>query len=364
MISIILSWHFIKGGTIIGCDGSGPCEQVLSSKWSVIAGKVPVSGMAMGAYLTMLIAIFYTGTDTETTIRRLAWTVMLVLAGAFAGMAIWFTIVQKFIIGQLCPYCLTEHTIGMLIAVIIIRQAVKETTNYKAIKPMAIGLLVAALLATSQIIFTRPAAYQDGTAQAVDIPTISNADSPIVGSANAPYIIKVLFDYNCPHCQKLHGMLNQVISRYHDKIAFVLCPAPLNTQCNAYIPFDVDAYKNSCDLAKIGMTVWFANHKAFADFDKWMFTADAGNEWQPRSTEAAKAKAIELIGQAKFDTASSSLVVQQYIQASVQLYGETVKTGRGGVPKLMFGSNWVIPELTNADDLINILQKSLSVPKP
>jgi hypothetical protein len=34
------------------------------------------------------------------------------------------------------------------------------------------------------------------------------------------------------------------------------------------------------------------------------------------------------------------------------------------VPKLVFGSRWVIPEVYDADDLVSILQDSLAVPKP
>jgi hypothetical protein len=36
----------------------------------------------------------------------------------------------------------------------------------------------------------------------------------------------------------------------------------------------------------------------------------------------------------------------------------------GGIPKMIFGSRWVIPDAYNADDLVMILQKSLSLPKP
>lgn len=382
ILSAILSWHYLKGGSIAGCDGTSSCGQVLGSRWSVIAGKVPVSGLAIGVYLAMLIAGFYTGPATEAPIRRMARAVMLVLAGSITGMAIWFMIVQKWIIGEFCPYCMAEHIIGMLMSAIIIWRSFAESGDQSsniqahsfthtghinrslhAVGLMAVGLAVAGVLAVSQALFAPQAVYHEGTSQD-SLPGITYRDVPMIGSPDAPYIIKMLFDYECPHCQKIHFMLNEAVSRYGGKLAFALCPTPLNTQCNLYIPRDVDAFKNSCELAEIGMAVWVANREAFPAFDKWMFTFESGDKWRPREPQAARAKAVELLGRAKFDAAQASPWIAQYIQTCVQIYGQTIQSGKGGVPKLIFGQHWVIPEPNNTADLMMILQKSLAVPKP
>ncbi len=298
---------------------------------------------------------------------------MLILAGAILGIAVWFIIIQKWMIGEFCPYCMTEHTIGALMAIIIIRQAIKnrqrqKSTSKSADQPLKIGvliiggLLLAGTIAAMQMAFLPKAIYQDGTSQQADLPEVSFSEGPIVGSKNAPYIIKVLFDYNCPHCRKLHGMFEDIINHYKGKIAFILCPAPLSTQCNQYIPFDVDDYKSSCNLAKIGMAVWHTDPKAFAEYDKWIFAADDDGEWQPKTQDQAEEKAIQLIGTDKFNAAISSPWVDQYIQTSVKLFGQTIQTGSGGVPKLMFGQHWITPELTTADELISIMQQGLELP--
>ena len=126
----------------------------------------------------------------------------------------------------------------------------------------------------------------------------------------------------------------------------------------------MDAFKNSCELAKIGVAVWVARRGAFPAFDNWMFSFEFGDKWHPRSLQAARAKAVELVGHAKFDAAWSSPWIGQYMQTCIQIYGQTIQSGKGGVPKLIFGSHWVIPQPGNADDLVMILQKSLAVPKP
>jgi uncharacterized membrane protein len=368
VLSTIMSWHYMVGGSIAGCGGGSPCEQVLHSQWSTIAGILPVSGLAVGVYLAILIASLFIDPSVEAPIRRLAWSVMLILVGSVAGSAIWFTILQLWVIGDFCPYCMTTHTTGLLLAALVIWRAVTDFPE-RIIRPLHVmgltisGLVLAGILAACQVVFTPPVVYSGGESQD-NLPAIDYHSVPMVGSPDAPYIVTLLFDYQCSHCQQIHFMLDEAIRRYAGKLAFVLCPAPLNTQCNPYIPRDADEFKNSCELAKTGLAVWVAEREMFPAFENWMFTFESGDRWRPRSLETARAKAFELVGQAKFDSAWSDPWIGQYLQTSTQIYGRTIQNGRGGIPKLVFGSRWVIPEPYNADDLVMILQKSLAVPMP
>jgi uncharacterized membrane protein len=368
VLSAIMSWHFLVGGSMVGCGGGSPCEKVLNSQWSTIAGILPISGLAFGVYLAFLVASLFIGPSSEAPIRRLAWSVMSILAGSIAGSAIWFTILQKWIIGDFCPYCMTSHITGLLLTILIIWRSVTDSSRYvlrplTAIIRVMIGLVLAGIMAAFQVGFTPTATYTDGDSQD-NIPAIDYHIVPMAGSPDAPYVVTLLFDYQCSHCQKIHFMLNEAIHRYDGKLAFALCPAPLNTQCNPYIPRDVDEFKNSCELAKVGLTVWVAKREVFPDFENWMFTFESGDTWRPRSLENARAKAVELIGQAKFDAAWTDPLIGKYLQTSIRIYGQTLQNGKGGIPKMIFGSRWIIPEPKNADDLCLILQKSLAVPSP
>jgi uncharacterized membrane protein len=390
VLSILLSWHFLADRSFVGCGGGSPCDQVLNSQWSVIAGIFPISGLAVGVYLALLVAGFFIGPATEAPIRRLAWGVMLILSGSVAGSAIWFTILQKWVIGDFCPYCMTTHITGLLLAALVFWRAITESSNHsnhilltsptkvqnislatkqRIIRPMSAmglalgGLFLAGIMAAFQVGFTPTAVYRDGESQ-VNLPTIDYHAVPMAGSTDAPYVVTLLFDYQCSHCQKIHFMLDEAISRYAGKLAFALCPAPLNAGCNPYIPPDEDAFKNSCELAKIGLAVWAARPGVFSSFENWMFTFESGDSWRPRSLETTRAKAVELVGQAKFDAARSDPWIEQYMQTCIQIYGQTLQVGKVGIPKLIFGSHWVVPEPYNADDLVMILQKSLAVPKP
>jgi uncharacterized membrane protein len=383
-LSAFLSWHYLVGGSVIGCGGGSSCDQVLSGRWSAIGGVLPVSSLAAGAYLAMLVASFFIDPGTEASVRRLAWSAMLVLVGAAAGSAVWFTIVQKWIIGAFCPYCMVTHLTGLLLAVLVIGQASKQfgdtpieiapttpetasaaerrdvTRRLPVLSLAGSGLAMAGILAVLQVAIV-PAAVSRGGEAHENLPAIDPHAAPLVGSPDARYLVTLLFDYKCPHCQRLHFMLEEVVRRYGGKLAFALCPAPLNRQCNPYIPQDVEAFKDSCELAKVSLAVWVAKREAFPVFDQWMFSLESGDRWQPRSLDAARAKAIALVGAAKFEAARTDPWIDRYLQASIRIFGDT---GGNAIPKLVFGSRWVTPQPNDADGLVAILQTSLSVPTP
>jgi uncharacterized membrane protein len=397
-LSAYLGWHYLAGGSAIGCGGGSPCDQVLSSRWSTVGGVLPVSGLAAGAYLAMLVASLFIGPATAAPVRRLAWGVMLVLVGAAAGSAVWFTIMQKWVIGAFCPYCMATHITGLLLAALVIWRAPKQFDNNStdvaltnpapnattgaviaapvqdvspaaprrvigpvpAIGLILVGLALAGILAASQVTLPPPPVYRAGESQD-NLPTIDPHAVPLVGSPDAPYVVTLLFDYKCPHCQQVHFMLNEAIRRYGGKLAFALCPTPLDRQCNPYIPRDAEEFKDSCELAKVGLAVWVARREALPDFDRWMFSFESGDRWRPRSLDAARAKAVELVGQATFDAARADPWIDRYMQTSIRIYGDT---SGNAIPKLVFASRWVIPEPYSADDLVLILHASLAVPRP
>jgi uncharacterized membrane protein len=375
VLSAYLGWHYLAGGSLIGCSGGSPCDEVLGSRWSAIGGVVPVSGLAAGVYLAILVASFFIGSNTETAVRQLAWRAMLVLVGAAAGSAVWFTVVQKWMIGAFCPYCMATHVTGLLLATLMIWRAARESTNDSATVANvpafanrravgawpAIGLAFAGILAGSQVAFTPSSLGRGGDSREANATALDPRTVPLVGSPDATRIVKVLFDYQCRHCQQLHVMLDEAVRRYGGKLAFALCPAPLSPQCNPHVTGDGEAFKDSCELARIALTVWVARRGAFSEFDHWMFSAEPGRLWRPRTLEAAKAKAIELVGSEKFDAARADPWIERHLQTSIRIYGDN---GANAVPKLVYGPRWITPQPRDAGDFILILENLLTAPKP
>lgn len=332
----------------------------------------------MGAYLAMLIASLFIGPSTALPNRRLAWGAMLLLAGATAGSAVWFIIVQKWGVGAFCPYCMAAHITGLLLAALVVWQVIvqfdgdaadveQSISRQRAMGPLLAsglalgGLGLAVVLAVCQIAFAPPIVYRSGEVRNIR-PVIDPHSVPLVGSPNAPYVVTLMFDYKCPHCRLLHSMLDEAIHRYNGKLAFALCPAPLNNQCNPYISRKGEEFKDSCELARLGLAVWVADREAFAEFDRWMFSPEPGDVW-PRSLDAARAKAIELVGQTKFDAARIDPWVDAYMQTSIRIFGDSIRfdPNSNAVPKLIFGTRWVTAELNNADELVLTLRDKLAV---
>jgi uncharacterized membrane protein len=363
-LSAYLSWNHLVDASLIGCDGGSACDQVLRSPWSSIAGVVPVSGLAAGTYLAVLVASLFIGPTTAPADRRLAWGAMLLLVGAAVGSAVWFTIVQKWLIKAFCPYCIAAHITGLLLATVVIWRTRVATDRVIGPAPATTltlsGLALAGLMAACQLVFPSPTRSRAGEALH-EQPGIDARAVPLVGSPDAPYVVTLLFDYKCPHCQELHFLLDEAVRRYDGKLAFALRPAPLNRACNPYVPRDVDQFKDSCELAKVALAVWLAKREAFATFDRWLFSLESGDRWHPRTLDAAKAKAVELLGQEKFDTARADPWIDAYLKTCVQTYGDT---GGSAVPKLVFGSHWVIAQPNDADELMSILHEKLNVPEP
>ncbi len=373
-LSSYLSWHSVAGGAVIGCDGGSPCDQVLNSRWSSVGGVLPVSGLAAGAYLAMLVASLSIGPSTVAPVRRLAWRALLVLGGAGAGSAVWFIIVQKWILGAFCVYCMATHLTGLTLAALVIWRAPRQVDDDSTESPPRIvgtlpaigfavsGLTLAGIMAAVQITITPKSASLGGDTAGNPLAVDPRA-VPLVGSPDARYVVTLLFDYQCPHCQQLHLLLDEAVRRYDGQLAFALCPTPLCKQCNPYIERDVDAFKDSCELARIALAVWVAKRDAFAEFDRWMFLHESGDFWHPRRLDAARTKAVELVGKAKFDAALADPRIDRHMQTSIRIYGNTFE-GSGAVPKLIFGARWVTPAPHDAGDLLSILHDSLMLPKP
>ncbi|MCO6044046.1 hypothetical protein NG895_09005 [Aeoliella sp. ICT_H6.2] len=372
ILSVYLSWRHLTGVEAIGCGAGSTCEQVLSSRWSTVGGLVPVSGLAMGLYSVMLVASFYAGPATPEQERRLAWSVMLTLVGAIAGSALWFVTLQAWVIGTYCPFCMATHVVGLLVAVLVIGQARRQLQGAPAGtnlpprwlgKPVVfplLGLALAGGLAATQAFQTLPGVVVAGETADGDANT-EELLPPLIGRPDAPVIVTLLFDYQCRHCQQMHFILNEAVQRLEGELAIALRPAPLSTQCNSFVPRDVEQFEGSCELAKISLAVWLADEQAHAEFHQWMFTFDTGARWQPRSLSTAHEKAIALVGEAAMESALGDPWIQRCLDSSVQRYGAA---GGGPIPKLVYGSRWVTASPTDADALLAVLREQLSAPLP
>jgi uncharacterized membrane protein len=107
-----------QSGGPAGCGDGGAfdCQHALSSRWSKWLGVVPVSAPAVGLYATAALAVVLLSPRFPAPLRRIAWSVMLAIALAAAGAALWFVALQVFVVKEVCPYCMTVHGCGLIFA--------------------------------------------------------------------------------------------------------------------------------------------------------------------------------------------------------------------------------------------------------
>jgi uncharacterized membrane protein len=114
-VSTYLAWHTLSGGSIAGCSGDGSgCDHVLASHWSRWLG-LPVAVWAVACYGVLFAASWFVAARDEL-VRTIATRLVLLLAVLAGGAAFWFICLQFFAIGDICPYCMLTHVIGLTLA--------------------------------------------------------------------------------------------------------------------------------------------------------------------------------------------------------------------------------------------------------
>ena len=105
-VALYLAWQSAAGKAIAGCGPESGCGHILTSRWSVV-GSVPVSLPGAVAYAVLLVSALRGGTWSPGRRRLELGVSVLVLGGA-----LWFTIVQAFILKAFCPWCCAAHLLA------------------------------------------------------------------------------------------------------------------------------------------------------------------------------------------------------------------------------------------------------------
>ncbi|HUE17027.1 MAG TPA: vitamin K epoxide reductase family protein, partial [Planctomycetaceae bacterium] len=102
-----------------GCSQGSGCDEVLNSRWAQVFG-VPVSGPALAVYGVLLLTVLSMGFGSSPVQKMRKWSALILLAVVLAGSAIWFVGLQLVAVRAICPWCLAEHGLGLLVATIVL----------------------------------------------------------------------------------------------------------------------------------------------------------------------------------------------------------------------------------------------------
>ena len=310
--------------TPLACTPGGffDCSAALASSYAYI-GPIPIS--AAGLLVYGLIFGISAGLTSARSPRaqEIAWTLLALLSSMAACMAIWLVTAQLTNISPMCPYCMVAHTIGMILAIVILKSSPLSPTLHA--KLIGVAIFAALLFSGTQITFPHKeptnivriaAGVGGGTVTSLDDPEpndgkdfdtgpgpgrqlgilggkvrLSPRQFPLAGSPDAPSVVVVLFDHTCPNCRKLHQYLQSANKRFPGQFAVVMLAVPLDKACNPHVGETESSHRDGCALAKISLAVWIAKPSEFALFNNWMMDRD-----ETVSVKAARAEAARRIG--------------------------------------------------------------------
>lgn len=359
-ISVYLSYtSIVTGRSPAGCGSGSGCAEVLGSKWSYLI-HVPVSVYAALVY-THLLACLFMAKSRKHAGYELARVILSIYAAVILGAALWFIYLQLFVVKAVCPYCMADHALGIALAGVLIFYL-----RTRRPVPMLAGVACVVLMAVIQINSTTAVARLDAPTSGTDADTttadgrmvavfngkltLALADEPVLGDPRAEHVVVLMYDYACPHCRHTHGVIHDLLRDRPGLVAVVLLPTPLNRACNPHAPEGMDArFDESCELARVALSVFLADRAGFADFDRWMYEPQA-----PRSAEEAWAEALRRVGEEKFEHHYHDPRMQQLIDRNVYVYGQS---GADRVPVLAVpGRAAVVGRVDGVGLLIDLLE--------
>ena len=406
-----LAWFAIAHGPLAGCATGSGCHQVLQSQWAYWL-NIPVSVPALLVYAGLLAATILARREASPDDERGAWAVVVSLSVIVAGAALWFVGLQVFVLKAFCPFCMAAHTCGFLAALLCLSQipmatdpatpmwtsgsAKRGLPRHGVFSLVVMGLGCAGVLAGGQVLFPKqrnlvaflPAGAATATNNAAprsaapttaftSLPPSPNArlvaprllalytnqfflrldDVPLIGSPDAPHVIVYLFDYTCPHCRELHGIVAAAQRQLSNQLAVVTLPMPMSTNCNPLIPGNFLSSSNSCDYARIGLAVWLAKPEAEGQFNDWFFAPE-----KPVSVKEAREYAARLVGEAQLAAALANPRLQEQITTDCLLhYANWQATGRPTMPQLILGQAVSLGPLNSVNHLLALLNRYLGM---
>jgi len=287
---LLIFWSLQAGANPPGCGEGSGCASVLGSKWSHVFG-IPVGAGALILYITL--AFLFARPKAAPFLGSL-------ISSAILGSILWFVFLQIAVLKAFCVYCMVDHSLGAVAAVLYL------LLNPPRVGGLVAGDLAAVLLILVQVIAPEKAPFQltggdsarltgSGGEQALVLvenqPALFPAQEPVFGNPGADRLVAIAVDYACPHCRTLHAIALEAVEAEPEDLGVMILPTPIHPSCNPAMQNVPDRFANSCEVAALSLMVHAENPEAWQTFDQWLFVPTA-----PRSIEAVREKVREVLG--------------------------------------------------------------------
>ena len=282
----------LAGMTPAGCGPGSGCDRVLSSRWGYWLG-FPVSLPACVAYVCLFALTLTLRKTASLKMQRRSWLGIVALSALVLGAALWFFLVQWFVLKAWCKFCLATHASAAGAACLLLWATKRSwhgpTDSHSVllnrrdaflslcIAMLGLTLLVAGQVAVKKRLYVLSPLSGHSFSASGQVSLYHGRfkfdldELPHLGSPSATNFIVSLFDYTCSHCRDLHPLLKVAEQRYSGQLCVISLPTPLDSACNPLILLTSRANANACDYARLGLAVWRARREAFREFDDWLF---------------------------------------------------------------------------------------------
>ncbi len=270
---------------LVGCGAGSGCANVLGSRWSQWF-FIPVTAFSFLLYAALIFLTF-----------RPRRTPLLAVGTCLAGAALWFGIVQAFILKSFCPWCLAAHGIGLACAILVFR---RERISAGPFKPgLLAGLAALAVLVAGQLLGPVPDTHAESEVVLAPEPEAAGpagketgpvhsrgpgrkvtflgnkeynlSTLPHLGPADAPNVLVKYYDYSCDSCRDLHEDLEALMAKHPGKFCIILLPCPINRSCNPHVPQHLENHAYACELARLALACWRTDPASFPAVNHALF---------------------------------------------------------------------------------------------
>lgn len=326
----VVSWC----GGLKGID----CASVLNSRWATWFGQ-PVSAGGVLAYAVALILLCL---PRRIDVSGLLCALAVVLVGAMA----WFVYLQAVELGAWCVWCMAEHGIGLVLAVLVVvslRGSARVYATGATLGAVGIASLIAGQLLGSSYIEVVDAPpdkvvvdampdTQPGHTDRPDEPAViakpltllngavvlDRAAHPFLGDPDAERVIVEVMDFTCGNCRTKAPVLHKVREHYGPSVAVMVLFFPNDAACNPKIGRTSKEHAGACDLAKIALAVWRADPARFeAFYDNLMLTHQGVIE-----PVDVRKLAEAMVGRERLAEALADGRVERMLERDIALAGE------------------------------------------
>lgn len=185
---------------------------------------------------------------------------------------------------------------------------------------------------------------------------------PHIGSPDAPHIVVEMVSYNCPHCRKMHAIVEDALARYGDQVGVIIMPIPLDKECNKLISDPTLLHPGACGTARMVIGLAKLAPDEFGKFHNFLMS---GDKEKPPEMSKVIPKAYGLVDAEKLRALMKSAEVNKQLDGYINLYdqlGKQAHVGKTfGLPVQVLGDTVVSGEVEKPEDVFKAWEEHLGV---